>query len=232
MTTGVCVLPHRNNPERERRAAPGLLICRGCYLDLERCLVGEDRWRDGARTRSPGLAELYHDLEQVLAGGGQGGAMYVSGSRDLPLPIQPVVADHRRDITEILASWVTQHMADWPETGPGTIDPKVTTRWLSLRLDKAATAEWITDYASELRALRGRAFALLDPVRTSRFPVAWCVTAGCGDMLVADIVTNDALLPPLIYCAGCGAEWPPHRWIELGRAVRKAKDQQQRNGAA
>jgi hypothetical protein len=238
MADGVCRLPHRHQPERERRAAPNLLICRGDLADLERCLTGEDRFRDGKRTHVPGLAELHRDLEAVLAAGGRG-TSYGAGSScfDHPLPFVPVVANHRRDIGDILASWVLNHLAERPETGPGSYDPQLTTRWLGNRLDWAARQDWIVDYAAELRMLRGRAFALLDPVRTSRFPVAWCVTPGCGQALVADIVRNDPLLPPLIYCSNddedaCNAQWPPHRWIELGKAVHKAQEQQQRNGAA
>lgn len=230
--TAICMLSHRNQPERPRQALPGTRTCRGCYSDMERCLIGEDRFTGNTRTRTPGLAELWRDLQDVLAGGGRSGGAFVTGSKDLPLPIVPVVADHRRDIADILGSWVLQHMAEWPEHGPGSLDVQLTTRWLANRLDKAATQEWVVDYATELRQLRGRAFALLDPVRTARFPVAWCVTPGCQEPLVADIATNDTLLPPVIYCAGCEAEWPPHRWIELGKAVRARQAEQQQEGAA
>lgn len=230
-----CVLAHRRDPDRPRRAPQGTLVCRGCRADLERALIGEDRFHHGTRTHAPGLAELHTELATILATGQRSSGSYVTGTPTHPLPISPVIADHRRDIADILGAWVLQHMADWPETGPGSYDPQITVRWLNNRLDRAVTAEaWIGDYAGELRALRGRALALLDPVRTSRFPVAWCITTNCPELLVADIATNDDMLPALIYCRGCEAEWPPHRWLELGRAVRErqAELDAQRNGAA
>lgn len=227
--TAICQLPHKHNPERLRPALPGTMVCRGCTDDLTRTLVGEDRFDGQVRTRIRGLAELHTELEEALTLASGSGQPRTSGSREAPLPFPPAIAGHMADIREVLASWVLQHMADRPETGPGTIDPARTARWLELRLDHAVRQDWIGDYATELRALRGRALALLDPVRRTRFIVGVCTLPGCEGWLVADIVTNDTLMPSVIYCdrpadeqrEACGTEWPPHRWIHLGRLLGK-----------
>jgi hypothetical protein len=227
--TSACVLPHRTQPERLRPTLPNTLVCRGCHDDLRSILIGEDRFEGKVRTRIRGLAELDRELEEAMYLTGTSGQPRTSGSREAALPFPPAIAGHRRDIADILGSWVLQHMADQPETGPGTIDPTITTRWLELRLGHAVRQDWIGDYAGELRQLRGRAHALLDPVRRTRFIVGVCTLPGCDGWLVADVVTNDSLLPSVIYCdrpaddnqEACGAEWPPHTWIRLGRALGK-----------
>lgn len=234
---GACILAHYKDPERPRRALPGTQVCAGCHADLRSALTGEDHFDNGVRHRTPSLGELWTELEECLATGGRAGGAAVSGSRDeSPLPFTPVVADHRRDIQDILASWVLQHMAEIGLNGPPTADPTVTSRWLATHLDHAVRQDWVVDYAIELRHLRGRARALLDPVRRTRFVVAQCITQDCPGWLVADVIANDDQLPSGIYCdapadVGCGADWPPMRWMELGRLVQQHTRQEPETAA-
>ena len=62
MTATACCLQHRRDSDRPRYPLPGSSICRGCHDDLSRCLIGEDRFSGGIRTRLYGLPERVRAL--------------------------------------------------------------------------------------------------------------------------------------------------------------------------
>lgn len=131
----LCVLAHRTEPERPRRAVDGLLLCPGCLR--------------GLRESIDSLPALWSELEASLVRSPGRGAP-VSGSREAPLPGRLAPAEQRRDMVAVLVSWcrvVAEErgvaMPDVPE-GRTVHDPKcpgqnahaaarVERRWLAER---------------------------------------------------------------------------------------------------
>src|SRR3954447_8849834 len=78
-----CVLPHRHDPDRPRRALDGMLVCAGCLHRVEQAIAELPGQHDALERRlAPG------------AGSGRG----APGASSWALPIVPVIADHREDI--------------------------------------------------------------------------------------------------------------------------------------
>jgi hypothetical protein len=210
-----CALPHRHDPHRPRPALYGLLVCPGHYDGLRAQLAGEPPTAD--RPGTTGIAGLWAALAAILPPGAAAGGARVAGTREPALPFRPVVADHRRAIADLLADWAV-HLSGRPLT---TTHPGRVAHWITDRLEVAAADPTIGDYATRLDQARRRALALLDPVVRRRVAVGFCADTGtgCPGLLGADVVVNDTALPSVIRCTECDAEWPPHRWLELGRRI-------------
>lgn len=209
MSDDICVLSHRSEPERLRRAADGLHVCLGCLDRLERALAE--------------LPANYADLARRLAPSGGKGGPQVTGTRERALPIDPTVADHREHIARTLVSWALMVAEERGIHPPTHNDPDVTAPWLLVHLRWACAQPWIDDYAAELAALRGRAMALLYPNGRRRVAVGLCIEEGCEGALVATVAPTDDLLPSEIACTMEESHvWTPGRWPELGRRLHGA----------
>jgi hypothetical protein len=145
----LCVTDHGDS---DRRALPGLRLCGGCHDRLARDLAD--------------LPALHDRLGDHLGtGGGTALTGRVSGTSAAPLPINPSVADHRDQIRHDLVWWAI-HVAD--ERGHALPADTVqdVAAWLGRHVEWiAATLPAAEECPGVMRALVGRAHALLDPNR-------------------------------------------------------------------
>jgi hypothetical protein len=203
----LCVTPH----DDDRRALPTLRLCSSCRRQLERLIAD-----------MPGL---YADLGRALATTGSAGQR-VSGSAAEPLPINPAVADHRSEMHHGLVSWCV-YVADARGIElPTSSEPAVTAAWLTthaewLAGDRAAAEECLP----VMRALAGRARALLYPSGSKRIAIGPCCEvidetvsdARCCGTLYATVRAEDDARPSAIYCDTCEFYKAPEEWLRFGR---------------
>jgi hypothetical protein len=200
-----CVLPHRHDPDRARRALDGMFVCAGCLHRVEQAIAELPSQHDALERRlAPG------------AGSGRG----APGASSWALPIVPVIADHREDIARKLASWALMVSEERGMHPPASSRPTATAPWLLVHLRWACAQPWVDDLAGEMTALRSRSFSLLFPTSRRRVPVGPCPLEDCTGTLTASIGPADDLLPPWI---GCDHEpehlWSPSQWHHLGRSL-------------
>ncbi|HET7386868.1 MAG TPA: hypothetical protein VFJ19_09435 [Nocardioidaceae bacterium] len=227
-----CVVAHRHDPERPRRAATGCL-CAGCFGRLERT-----------------IAELpaRHDALVSALIPAQGGGGRVSGTPESRLPIvtseRPKMkvgpaADHRDAIAHTLASWaallVEEHntytaavhaarLAVWkdaylacttdlgrpvwvPIRPPRDVTVRTTAALLVVHLAWAAGQPWVTDLLDEVGFLSSRALRLTEPDRQHRVEVG-----GCGDCPGVLWLVGDADEGRSMSCDTCGRTVEPRYW--------------------
>lgn len=202
----LCIMTHRTDPDRPRRAIDGGYICDGCVAQLER-LVAE-------------MPARYAALERVLATGGTGGQR-VSGTASEPLPINLAVAEHRHHMAGVMASWarlVAEERGIMPPASPALA---VCGPWLTVHIQWCARQRWVDEMLTELRQANGRARAMLNPDGSKRIAIGPCRTAGetgpCTGTLYATVRAEDDERPSAIYCDGCEFEKSPEEWLRFGR---------------
>jgi hypothetical protein len=148
----LCVLQHRQDPDRPRRAVDGLWLCQPCRDQLAALLA-----------QLPGL---YADLEDALASGGASTGPAVSGTASEPLPINTAAADHRHQIQHDLVWWAIYVADERGISRPLNGEPRSTTVWLTVHLDwLAGNRPAAEELLPVLRQLAGRAWAIIDPDR-------------------------------------------------------------------
>lgn len=140
----LCVMKHTRDPERPRRAVPGLLLCRGHLGELER-LIEE-------------LPDRADDMDRPVTGSRSGGGSGNGGG----IPIDEDAARHRSHIAGILASWCANVAQDRAVTPPASIDLAVTSRWLLPHVEWCAAQEWAPDMLGEIREATWRALGIAD----------------------------------------------------------------------
>lgn len=200
----LCVTLH----DGDRRALPGLRLCGSCRDGLERDLHA--------------LPRLHAQLGDALATGGTAsGSGRVTGSSSAPLPINPAVADWRDQIRHDLVWWCL-FVADarglaQPENRVGEI-----AAWLGRHV------EWIAGHdaaaqecPSVMRALVGRARALLNPSGAKRITIGACHDSTedgpCRGTIWATCRAEDDPRPSEIYCDGpCGMRKGAEEWRRWG----------------
>lgn len=218
MTDQVCVLPHRHEAERPRRAVDGLYTCSGCLYGLTEALEC--------------LPRQWDTLGRSLAPQSRTGPQ-VTGTRERALPINVAVADQREDIRGKLASWSVMIAEERGITPPGAGTPHVTAPWLLVHLRWACAQPWLDEYAAEIRQLRSRANALLYPTGRRRVEVGPCVEHGCDGTLTATIAPLDDLLPSSVTCdVDLAHTWSASEWHTLGRRLHGAAGYDARAAAA
>jgi len=217
MTAGVCVLPHRHEPDRPRRSTDGLHVCQGCLGRLEQTLAE--------------MSADYTALAVRLTPVGSRGPN-VTGTRERALPIDPMVADHRSDIAGKLSSW-SALISEEREIHPPTATVERMSGWLLVHLRWSCAQPWIDEYAAELTAIRSRTMSLIQPSGRRRVDVGDCVEEGCDGVLTATIAPLGDLLPSEITCSHSAEHfWPTARWDALGRKIHGAAMFDERTTAA
>lgn len=212
MSDDTCVLPHRHEPDRPRRALDGLYVCAGCRGRMEQTLAELPAQHSALAARL--AASLSNGMGEK-----------VGGSRERPLPISTTVADHREHIARTTASWAALTAEERGIAYPLHPDPSTVCTWLLRHLEWACAQPWIDDYAAELAGLRGRALAILYPTGRRRVDIAPCPEASaeagaCPGTLVATVAPVDDLLPGSIVCsADPDHAWAPGEWHRLGRLL-------------
>jgi hypothetical protein len=177
LRTDICVMTHRQDPERPRPALDGLYLCYGHRQELER-LIAE----------MPGRAD---DLDRAAgAGGGRGDGTH-SG-----ISIDPRAAEHRSHMAGVLASWCRLVAEERGVTPPASADLYRTAPWLTRHIDWCAANRWVDEMLLELRRVTGQALGIIDiPVR--RVPLgAQCLVHADGERCGG-----------IITIVVCGDEW-------------------------
>lgn len=179
------------------RAESGALLCRACTegigrdtLDLEGLreeLLADQAWR------SPGDAPI------------------VSGSREMPLPIDPRRAAMRFEIESVIEAWawwvgVTRNLC---MPSPGSFNSAV-----RIMVDHAG---WIAGQgcavqcADEFRMLVGQARRISDPSGTVKTPAGTCPL--CGNQAIGIIRSAEDVRESAIVCrANADHRWAPQEW--------------------
>jgi hypothetical protein len=204
-----CVLIHWRDADRPRRAVDGLQVCLGCHAKTLRALV-----------QLAPLHRLLGEIRAVATAAPRNG----SRSAELPIPLHPAAADHRRAIRQHLAGWVVDTCETRRLTTPA-IDAAHGSQpaadalvgWLLPWHDWILAQPYADDYATDLSELHSAAWAIAYPSGRVRRDFAPCPTPDCQGTLAAWLAPGD-LLPAALVCEACGEEVPPARWL-TGRAV-------------
>lgn len=189
---GTCVLAHREDPDRPRRALSGLYVCAGHYRRLYQQV----------RQLGP--------LDRVLAARAANPTASRTGSKsaEIRIPLHEAAAITRREIRQILASWALMLMDEQRLHGPDFASGRGLVSWLLAHHDAMCGHGAVDDYAAEVGALHKRAMAICYPFGNRRVPVAPCE---CGGHLQVTLREDGGLTDA--ECDTCAAVLPPYRWL-------------------
>lgn len=176
MNTDLCVMTHRQDPDRPRPAVDGLYLCRGHLRELER-LVAE-------------MPARHDDLDRALLASGP--KTHTTSSPGLT--VDEAAADLRMHMTNLVASWCRVVAEDRGITTPAGPELARTSPWLIPHLQWCAAHRWVDEMLTELRQVTGRAIGLTDiPARRIRLGEQ-CLTHTDGercDGIVTIIIRGD-----------------------------------------
>jgi hypothetical protein len=238
-TVGTCILRHRADPDRLRRAIDGLNVCSGCRARMLRQLQ-----QLGPLDRA--LAELAAAIAAATVG---------SPSAEIRLPLDDRAAEHRKVIRHTLSSWCAlvaeeRGMAppqlsaaprtadvryEWTSRGVQAVSGALSavdylTMWLQRHLDWLCAHPAVDDWAGELGDLHRTAFGIAYPSGRTRREVADCHLElwlaatrqpyDCPGRLTVTMRPDEEL--PDAVCDTCGDTLTPREWLtraEKGRRL-------------
>lgn len=212
----VCVLEHRDDSDRPRRAWIGYW-CRGHLDGLYRTLDDLSEFAGRADEAS------YDETVSV------GYSQPTTGTKHQPLPVNEARIDHVRQVRGVMASWCQLISEERGVAVPDSPEPRITSGFLRLHLEFAAQQEWADEFANEIGELGRRAWSLLNPSGVRRIEIGPCreprdhgdgQLRPCGGSLTALVRKTDDVLPSSIECAVCGVEITADKWLTYGRQVR------------
>src|SRR5882757_1544280 len=221
MTTGICLLQHRKDPDRPRRAEVGLLVCYGCEQQLIRALEE--------------LPAMWGELIDRHLGSPAGGAP-ITGTPERAVPYRDAVGDERVLIRQQLASWCALVAEDRSIGTPPSSKPTATAPYLLEHLTWLLQQPFVDEFGAEILERHTNAHTLLYPDGRRRFrigpctewyDVPWCdwidkpghPRSLCPGFLYAIIRDTDSLLPSELQCSACGFEVPASGWVTYGRKL-------------
>jgi hypothetical protein len=202
MTEQNCVLDHRVNPDRPRRAIDGLYLCAGHRSELTRLVAEMPAKADGLRR----------------ARGGSGPRPIGSHA---DLSVDEGAAAHRSKMTAVVASWCRVVAEDHNITPPDSVELARTCTWLIPHLDWCAGNRWVDEMLGELRDLTTEARRLTD-IRARRVPTdAQCTRhrdgTRCEGVITIVVRGNDWVA----YCSDEDCDGPQLDVAPYMRAVRR-----------
>lgn len=222
----VCQVPHRRDPDRPRRTAPGSLLCRGCVEHL--------------RDNIAAMPGLYDGLAGVIAGGSTGmAAGPISGGDGASGPSgrQIAAAAHQKQILFDLRAhvrWVTRERG---LRGTSLTTPLALARWLEPHVDWMARQPEPENAVDTFRELRGRAYALIDPRPRTEFEIPGddgrCPEAVDGQQCEGRLWVSGiqgAAASFEVSCTHCAKTWDSTQLMRLG--VRIDRRRSEHNGLA
>jgi hypothetical protein len=223
--TETCVMFHRRDPDRPRRAAPGLSVCGGHRTAIARDLI-----------ELPGM----HERLAAAHAGRPGAKSEIRAGGHAGLNLDDRVATCRAEIRTMLSTWA-RAVAEDIASGRTVHLPEDTVPAMARYLlgHRAATLDWILgqdwadDFAAGIDAVHRDAFGLLHPRGIRRFEVGDCIEVTscsvltraeerCPGRMVATLADSDGMLPASLWCEDCGIEITAAGWITYGRRVHKA----------
>jgi hypothetical protein len=184
-------------------------------------------WCNPADYRPGGLARDWAALElreKTLRTGDTARAIH--SSAEVPLPIDPRVADVRLRINHALAYWALEHADRQRLTRPALHSVYKSTRWLAGHIDWAARQPFAGAYVENILELRSRARHIIDLPQPRRTNVAGCIEIvdgrRCGGRLFT--IARDAgdPTPVVIQCDTCTAAYDSPRWKRLRQRLHRA----------
>jgi hypothetical protein len=205
--TGFCAAPRHQDQDEPIPVRPHSALCLPC----ERGLASDLRR----------LPALHADLEDIPAARGGDGT---------GLPFSEPASDCRSQIRHHLTSWaaavVDERRCDLPySTGWESDDMvPVLAGWLHGQVGWCSFRYWAPDLAGEIRADAGRAWALVNPYITTRFPLPEadraCFDCDTGQLWVTIYVYSSDRRKSFIGCTECGARWEfGGAWLPFVRQV-------------
>lgn len=150
MTELRCIMTHRTDPDRPRRAVDGAYLCTGHLGELW-TLVTE-------------MADRADDLDRANGPGGKR-----SGTGD-GITVDLAAAEQRSAMAAIIASWCRVVAEDRGITTPAGPELHRTVPWLERHVDWCAAQPWVDEMLTELRQVAGRAIGLTD-IPARRIPL-------------------------------------------------------------
>jgi hypothetical protein len=205
VTTEICVLTHRQDPERLRHAIDGAYVCLGCQSRLERDLID--------------LPALDVDLIRAHSLTGPAKDRVKGGDVEARMPIRADITELRDNLNRTLASWCSVVIEDRGFTSPDQTVPAMTS-FLLANLAWLVKQAFIDDYDSEIRTLRAQAFNKAFPSGRRQFPVGSCIEDDCIGTLVAVLNDVDTLLPNSVTCDYDPTHtWSSMQWRMLGNRI-------------
>jgi hypothetical protein len=185
--TDICVMTHRQDPERPRRALDGLYLCHGHHTELER-LIAE-------------MPARYDDLQRPKGAGGP----KITFANDPGLSVDEAAVNLRQQITGTIASWCRVVAEDRGITPPDSVDISRTAPWLTTHVDWCAAHRWVDEMLVELRQITGRAIGITDiPARRVELGEQ-CLIHADGDRCIGEItiiVRGDEWIARCSECVG------------------------------
>lgn len=221
MSAALCPLPHRNDPDRPRRARRGL-ICEGHFRGLTERLADD-------------LPILALEVEESLVRSSTPGPK-VSGTREAPLPYVEAASAALRAARSVLACWAVEVLDEHPD---GLHPPAPTINalcaFLGRHLEWISAQDWIGELHRELGEIRATLLGAQAIKRTRLVVLGPCnervacdvathELVTCTGELRARVHTTDDTLPGTISCTGCKTEHPSSTWRALSRRLLRGAD--------
>jgi hypothetical protein len=182
-----CVLTHRTDPDRPRRAIDGLYVCHGHHAELER-LIAE-------------MPARYNDLDRPKGAGGP----KITFANEPGLTVDEAAANLRQQITGTIASWCRVVAEDRGITPPAGPEISRTAPWLTTHVDWCAAHRWVDEMLLELRQVTGRAIGITDiPARRVELGEQ-CLVHADGERCVGEvtiIIRGDEWIARCSECVG------------------------------
>ena len=221
MTDAVCVIAHRRDPDRPRRAFDGLFICGGHRTGLARSLLE--------------LPDMHRRLvERHVARAGSQSEVRTGGHAGLSL--HDAVSRLRGDIASELGTWA-RDLAEERAFSLPEDNLRDVCRFLiganARNLDWRCAHPSVDEFHDTVDRLHRQAFALLYPRGRRRFEVADCIEVTscdvntrseqrCPGRMLATLTGADDEMPSALFCSDCGFEVVGNQWINYGNRHRKA----------
>lgn len=146
-----CVMTHRVDPDRPRRAADGLYLCAGHQGELEQL-----------------IAEMPVRADDLGRAAGASGPRPPGSHSELS--VDEPAARHRAHMAGVVASWCRVVAEDHHITPPRSAGLADTCPWLIPHLGWCAANRWVDEMLLELRKATGKALGLVD-IRAHRVPL-------------------------------------------------------------
>lgn len=196
--TDICVLTHRTDPDRPRRALDGAYLCHGHKTDLERNIAE--------------LPARYNDLQRPKAAGGP----KITFANKPGLTVDEAAANLRAQIQHDLLWWCIYVADQRGINRPTTADPTTTATWLTIHIEwLAANRPAAEELLPVLRELTGKAIGITDiPARRVELGEQ-CLVHADGERCVGEITIIVRGDEWIARCNVCGLDQEATQYLRI-----------------
>lgn len=206
-------------PDKRSDSRPGSLGCglRACQRAAQNALVVCPACHDRLRRDLGELPELYQYCESLLVRFPPAFTQKPGDRRAAGLPLCEPVANARRDIVAVLASWSGLVADERGTTRPRRRDVRDLTAFLSGHID------WLLGHPAGLCFAEELVTVAADARRASGGPLVdvelgRCVAEGCDLPLTLARAGGGTSSSLEVHCAG-GHVWQARQWLQLARQL-------------